>query len=162
MVVSAVDPAAFGPCVAAGADMLELGNFDAFYAAGLRLTSLDILDMTQRTQALHPSLPLSVTVPHWLQMEEQAQLAHSLQGLGVDVIQTEGSPSVTNLRLVWALHHRPFDRFPAQSINEKSPFPTQCEQPGPAVADRARGPRPGRLVRPGPRRPQGLGHGLLG
>lgn len=98
VVVSAIDPEAFGPCVEAGADMLELGNFDAFYDAGLRLTSLDILDMTQRTRQLHPTLPLSVTVPHWLKMEEQAQLADSLQGLGVDVIQTEGSPSVRNLR----------------------------------------------------------------
>lgn len=100
MVVSAIDPEAFGPCVAAGADMLELGNFDAFYEAGLRLTSLDILDMTTRTKQLHPGLPLSVTVPHWLKMEEQAQLADSLQALGVDVIQTEGSPSVVNLRYV--------------------------------------------------------------
>ena len=80
--------------------MLELGNFDAFYEAGLRLTSLDILDMTTRTKQLHPGLPLSVTVPHWLKMEEQAQLADSLQALGVDVIQTEGSPSVVNLRYV--------------------------------------------------------------
>ena len=29
--VSAIDPEAFGPAVEAGADMLELGNFDAFY-----------------------------------------------------------------------------------------------------------------------------------
>jgi|EP00624_Nannochloropsis_granulata_P005234 hypothetical protein len=95
--VSAIDPEKFLPCVEAGVDMLELGNFDAFYASGLRFSSLDILDLTKRTQALCPRTPLSVTIPHVLAMEEQAQLALSLAALGVDVIQTEGAPSISTM-----------------------------------------------------------------
>jgi len=96
-VVSAIDPEKFVPCVEAGVDMLELGNFDAFYASGQRFSSLDILDLTRRTRELCPRTPLSVTIPHALAMEEQAQLALSLATLGVDVIQTEGAPSISTM-----------------------------------------------------------------
>lgn len=96
-IVSAIDPEAFVPCVEAGVDMLELGNFDAFYESGLRFSSLDILDLTKKTMALCPRKPLSVTVPHVLEMEEQAQLATALADLGVAVIQTEGSPSISTM-----------------------------------------------------------------
>jgi hypothetical protein len=73
VMVSAIEPEAFGPAVEAGVDMLELGNFDSFYEQGLRLSSLDILDLTLRTRALYPRLPLSITVPHVLPMDEQVR-----------------------------------------------------------------------------------------
>eukprot|EP00953_Heterococcus_sp_UTEX-ZZ885_P031172 16385-Heterococcus_DN1.PRE.2 len=47
--VSAIDPDELVPCVAAGADMVELGNFDMFYDQGLTFTAADVLDMTIRT-----------------------------------------------------------------------------------------------------------------
>jgi hypothetical protein len=62
--VSAVEPAKFVPCVAAGADLIEIGNFDAFYAQGRRFEAEEVLQLTQETRALLPNITLSVTVPH--------------------------------------------------------------------------------------------------
>ncbi|CAN0239137.1 unnamed protein product [Ascophyllum nodosum] len=92
--VSAVEPKLFPACVAAGAEMVELGNFDSFYDQGLTFTADDVLEMTRKTRALLPSVPLSVTVPHTLDLNEQVRLAEELEALGVDVIQTEGKYSL--------------------------------------------------------------------
>lgn len=73
MCVSAVDPELFPPCVAAGADMVELGNFDFFYDQGITFSAGDVLEMTRRTRSLLPTVPLSVTVPHGLELTEQAR-----------------------------------------------------------------------------------------
>jgi thiamine monophosphate synthase len=92
--VSAVDPELLPACVEAGADMVELGNFDVFYEEGRTFTAKDVADMTRRTRELLPSIPLSVTVPHTLHLEEQVTLAQELEMLGADVIQTEGKVSL--------------------------------------------------------------------
>ncbi|CAM9416517.1 unnamed protein product [Ectocarpus sp. 6 AP-2014] len=92
--VSAVDPELFPACVDAGAEMVELGNFDCFYDQGLTFSAEDVLEMTRKTRALLPTTPLSVTVPHTLDLDEQVDLAVELEGLGVDVIQTEGKFSL--------------------------------------------------------------------
>lgn len=97
IMVSSVFPEKFVDCVEAGADMLEIGNFDACYEEGMEFNSLDVLDLVKRTQQLCPRVPLSVTIPHKLGLEEQIALAHSLEQLDVDIIQTEGSTSVENL-----------------------------------------------------------------
>ncbi|CAM9193365.1 unnamed protein product [Discosporangium mesarthrocarpum] len=92
--VSAVDPKLFPACVEAGAEMVELGNFDSFYEQGLTFTAKDVLEMTRQTRELLPQTPLSVTVPHTLHLDEQVNLAQDLETLGVDVIQTEGKFSL--------------------------------------------------------------------
>jgi hypothetical protein len=97
LMVSSVVPERFVDCVEAGADMLEIGNFDACYEEGLEFNSLDVIDLVTRTQELCPNVPLSVTIPHKLSLEEQIGLAQSLEELNVDIIQTEGSTSVENL-----------------------------------------------------------------
>jgi thiamine monophosphate synthase len=91
--VSAVDPAAFAEAVAAGADVLEIGNYDAFYAQGRRFEAPEVLELTRQTRSLCPEIMLSVTVPHILALDEQVQLAESLVNAGADVIQTEGGTS---------------------------------------------------------------------
>ena len=91
--VSAVDPAAFLAAVAAGADLIEIGNFDAFYAQGRRFEAPEVLDLTRRTRALLPEITLSVTVPHILALDEQVALAEALVAVGADIIQTEGGTS---------------------------------------------------------------------
>lgn len=72
--VSAVDPELFPACVAAGAEMVELGNFDSFYDQGLTFSAEDVLDMTRKTRSLLPTVPLSVTVPHTLDLNEQVKI----------------------------------------------------------------------------------------
>jgi hypothetical protein len=91
--VSAVEPDAFLAPVAAGADLIEIGNFDAFYAQGRRFEAPEVLDLTRRTRALLPEITLSVTVPHILALDEQVTLAEALVAAGADIIQTEGGTS---------------------------------------------------------------------
>ncbi|RZM77134.1 DUF561 domain-containing protein [Leptolyngbya iicbica] len=91
--VSAVEAEAFVAPVAAGADLIEIGNFDAFYAQGIRFEAAEVLALTQQTRALLPDITLSVTVPHILALDEQVALAEALVAAGADIIQTEGGTS---------------------------------------------------------------------
>lgn len=91
--VSAVEPEQFVSCVEAGADLIEIGNFDSFYAQGRRFEAEEVLALTQETRRLLPSVMLSVTVPHILPLDQQVQLAEDLVKAGADIIQTEGGTS---------------------------------------------------------------------
>lgn len=91
--VSAVEPEKFVLSVDAGADLVEIGNFDAFYAQGRRFEAAEVLDLTYKTRSLLPSITLSVTVPHILPLDQQVQLAEELVKAGADIIQTEGGTS---------------------------------------------------------------------
>lgn len=91
--VSAVEPEQFIAAVAAGADLIEIGNFDAFYAQGRRFEAAEVLELTRQTRALLPQITLSVTVPHILELDQQVQLAEALVYAGADILQTEGGTS---------------------------------------------------------------------
>jgi Protein of unknown function (DUF561) len=91
--VSAVDPELFVMAVNAGADLIEIGNFDSFYAQGRTFGAAEVLELTRQTRALLPTVMLSVTVPHVLALSEQVALADALVLVGADVIQTEGGTS---------------------------------------------------------------------
>ena len=91
--VSAVDPQKFVSAVEAGADLIEIGNFDAFYAQGRRFEAPEVLALTKETRSLLPAITLSVTVPHILALDEQVALAEALVEAGADIIQTEGGTS---------------------------------------------------------------------
>jgi deoxyribose-phosphate aldolase len=93
--VSAVEPEQFVMAVAAGADMVEIGNFDRFYAQGRRFEAAEVLALTEATRALLPDVLLSVTVPHILALDEQVTLAEKLVAAGADMIQTEGGTSAS-------------------------------------------------------------------
>ncbi|BAT51148.1 hypothetical protein ycf23 [Nostoc sp. NIES-3756] len=91
--VSAVEPEKFVLAVEAGADLIEIGNFDSFYAQGRRFEAEEVLALTKQTRALLPEITLSVTVPHILKLDQQVQLAEELVKAGADIIQTEGGTS---------------------------------------------------------------------
>ncbi|HEY9686445.1 MAG TPA: DUF561 domain-containing protein [Coleofasciculaceae cyanobacterium] len=92
---SSVEPKALAEAVAAGADVAELGNFDALYDQGLFLNADDVLKLAQETVALVQGKALiSITVPGHLALESQVQLAQALEAIGVDLIQTEGAARV--------------------------------------------------------------------
>lgn len=91
--VSAVKPQQFVYCVEAGADLIEIGNFDSFYIQGRRFEAEDVLALTKQTRQLLPDITLSVTVPHILALDEQVELASTLVQAGADIIQTEGGTS---------------------------------------------------------------------
>ena len=91
--VSAVDPELFPAAVAAGAAMVEIGNYDAFYPLGRIFDAAEVLSITRRTRELLPEVVLSVTVPHVLPIDQQEQLAADLVAAGADIFQTEGGTS---------------------------------------------------------------------
>ena len=91
--VSAVEPEKFVSAVEAGADLIEIGNFDSFYASGRRFEAAEVLELTRETRSLLPHITLSVTVPHILTLDKQVQLAIELVAAGADIIQTEGGTS---------------------------------------------------------------------
>lgn len=88
--VSAVEPEQFVMAIESGADLIEIGNFDSFYAQGRRFEAEEVLALTHATRALLPHTTLSVTVPHILPLDQQVQLAEELVKAGADLIQTEG------------------------------------------------------------------------
>lgn len=92
--VSAVEPELFLSAVEAGADLIEIGNFDSFYAQGIKFEAEEVLALTKQTRSLLPQITLSVTVPHILPLDEQVQLAEALVNAGANIIQTEGGTSV--------------------------------------------------------------------
>ncbi len=91
--VSAVEPHLFEMALDAGASMVEIGNFDSFYPQGRFFEGDEVLELTRLTRRLLPKVPLSVTVPHILSLDKQAQLAVDLVDSGADFIQTEGGTS---------------------------------------------------------------------
>jgi len=95
--VSAVEPELFVSAVNAGADLIEIGNFDSFYSQGRRFEAAEVLELTKKTRSLLPQIALSVTVPHILALDEQVQLAEQLVIAGADIIQTEGGTSIQPL-----------------------------------------------------------------
>ena len=48
--VSAVEPEQFVRAVAAGANLIEIGNFDSFYAQGRRFEAAEVLELTHQTR----------------------------------------------------------------------------------------------------------------
>ncbi|MBM3273947.1 MAG: DUF561 domain-containing protein [Candidatus Sericytochromatia bacterium] len=85
---SATDPRIL---VKSGADVLELGNYDAMYRAGLEPTAEQVLDWTRAVvAATGGKVPLCVTIPGRLVRSAQVDLACRLQAAGADLLQTEG------------------------------------------------------------------------
>ncbi|MDX2273242.1 MAG: DUF561 domain-containing protein [Cyanobacteriota bacterium] len=92
--VSAIEPKLLALAVQAGSDLVEIGNYDSFYAAGRQFSAAEVIELTRQTRALLPRTLLSVTVPHTLPLDQQAALAEQLENLGADMIQTEGGTAV--------------------------------------------------------------------
>ena len=91
--VSSVEPRLFPDAVKAGASMIEIGNFDSFYPTGRFFSADEVLSLATESRRLLPEVFLSVTVPHVLPLDSQAQLALDLVDRGIDLIQTEGGIS---------------------------------------------------------------------
>lgn len=92
---SSVEPEALAAAVNAGADVVELGNFDALYDQGLFLSAEEVLALaTQTVEMIQGRALVSITVPGHLTVESQIRLTAQLEALGVDMIQTEGATRV--------------------------------------------------------------------
>ncbi len=89
--VSSIDPLKLIAAQSLGADVLEVGNYESFYAEGEMFTPSAILEILQFVRKSVPKdIIISVTVPATLEMENQLSLAKDLAIAGADIIQTEG------------------------------------------------------------------------
>jgi hypothetical protein len=96
--VSSIKPEELLMAAQNGADALEIGNYDALYADGLRLSANDVLELTKKTRELVGNdIFLSVTIPGQLEVEEQIRLAQNLQTFNVNLLQSEGA-AVANVQ----------------------------------------------------------------
>ena len=93
--VSSVAPKALVQAAEQGADVLELGNFDALYAKGIYLNGDDVWQLAKDTMSQLDkaglTTPLCVTIPGHLSTSSQVNLARQLETLGVALLQTEGA-----------------------------------------------------------------------
>lgn len=87
--VSSLDPIKLIEASKAGADVLELGNFDVLYRQGLEPKVDDIINAVRLIRQ-SVDTPLCVTIPGHLCLEEQLDLATFVQAAGADILQLEG------------------------------------------------------------------------
>nr|YP_009244303.1 hypothetical protein Gvag_090 [Gelidium vagum]AMK96545.1 hypothetical protein Gvag_090 [Gelidium vagum] len=88
--VSSIDAQELYNCLLAGADILEIGNFDVFYRKYIYFSVYQIINLVKQVKSFSKSKPLCVTIPHILSLNDQIYLVQQLQKLDIDMIQTEG------------------------------------------------------------------------
>jgi len=93
--VSSINPSELAEAVKLGADAIEIGNFDAMYKKGMRVSADEVLNITKETLRLLDGEKtfICVTVPGHIDVSEQISLAVKLEEMGIDLIQTEGAAS---------------------------------------------------------------------
>ena len=95
--VSSIEPQKLLAAKELGVDGLEIGNFDALYRKGLRISAQEVYDLASEVRTLvGDEIFLSVTIPGHIEISEQIDLARKLENLNINLIQTEGA-SVANV-----------------------------------------------------------------
>lgn len=94
--VSSIVPEDLAMAVNAGADAIEIGNFDALYKKGMRMSAMEILDIVKETLSLikKSNVFVCVTIPGHIDVASQIALAKELEAMNIDLIQTEGAATV--------------------------------------------------------------------
>nr|NP_045076.1 hypothetical protein JXY51_pgp145 [Cyanidium caldarium]O19904.1 RecName: Full=Uncharacterized protein ycf23 [Cyanidium caldarium]AAB82685.1 unknown [Cyanidium caldarium]WDB00203.1 hypothetical protein CDCA019_081 [Cyanidium caldarium] len=77
--------------VLAGADLIEVGNYESLYKRNTVLSVCKIITLVEEIKKLCPRVPLTVTIPYILNQKDQINLCKQLESLRVDYIQTEGN-----------------------------------------------------------------------
>ncbi|MCD8378254.1 MAG: DUF561 domain-containing protein [Candidatus Gastranaerophilales bacterium] len=97
--VSSIKPEELAMAVSMGADAIELGNFDALYKHGISMSANQVLDLVRETLSLinKEEVFFCVTVPGSIDISEQISLARELEIMGIDLIQTEGHYSSSDI-----------------------------------------------------------------
>ena len=90
--VSSIVPSELVKAVELGADAIELGNFDVLYKKGVSFSASEVLNLVKETKSMlgDREIFFSVTIPGEISISDQIELAHSLESMGIDLIQTEG------------------------------------------------------------------------
>ena len=89
--VSSIEPQDLYNCLLAGADILEIGNYDVFYDKGIQFSTFQIIQLVNEIKSFSKDKFLCVTIPHTLLLQDKVYLAQVLFKEGVNMVQTEGS-----------------------------------------------------------------------
>ncbi len=97
--VSSIKPQDLAMAIAMGADAIELGNYDALYKNGISMSGSQVMSIVKETMSLinKENIFFSVTIPGEIEISEQIAMARELETMGIDLIQTEGHYSNTNI-----------------------------------------------------------------
>lgn len=97
--VSSIKPQDLAMAISMGADAIELGNYDALYKNGISMSSSQVMSLVKETMSLinKEDIFFSVTIPGEIEISEQIAMARELEIMGIDLIQTEGHYSNTNI-----------------------------------------------------------------
>nr|YP_010713765.1 hypothetical protein P2030_pgp092 [Galdieria phlegrea]WDA99847.1 hypothetical protein GAPH629S_115 [Galdieria phlegrea] len=96
---SSIIPEELYQSVKAGADLIELGNYESFYEKGFILNTQQIIHLTHKIRYMMPNIPLSVTIPSYLELEEQLKLVLLIRNYNVNFLQTEGKYNIKSTNL---------------------------------------------------------------
>nr|YP_009257490.1 hypothetical chloroplast RF23 [Coeloseira compressa]ANH09573.1 hypothetical chloroplast RF23 [Coeloseira compressa] len=88
--VSSIEPQELYLCSCAGADIIEIGNFDCFYDKKIYFNTTQILNLTREVCEIINNKPICVTIPHYLSLNNQIKLAFFLKQEKISYLQTEG------------------------------------------------------------------------
>nr|ARW69276.1 hypothetical protein [Polysiphonia sp.] len=88
--ISSINPLDIYNCLSSGADLVEVGNYDAFYNQNIFFNTVDILNLTKEIKLIIDNKDICVTIPYYLNLDQQINLACRLEELGVNILQTEG------------------------------------------------------------------------
>lgn len=84
-------------CVDNGIEIVEIGNFDAFYLKSMTFSIEDIKNISYQIRKKYPNIMICTTLPYILSLKEQIELSQHLEFIGIDIIQTEGTISSKNI-----------------------------------------------------------------
>lgn len=88
--VSSLSPRMLAKSLEWGADVLELGNFDALYAQGKSISKEEVVSLTRELRMLAgKDAMICISIPGKLSIEEQVDLASQMQAAGADMLQIE-------------------------------------------------------------------------
>nr|YP_009396150.1 hypothetical protein [Melanothamnus harveyi]ARW65341.1 hypothetical protein [Melanothamnus harveyi] len=87
-------------CLIAGADIIEIGNYDFFYKNGIYLTLDQILSLVLEVKKFATNIDICVTIPYHISLCDQIHLAKQLEIIGVNLIQTEGIANLSKSKYI--------------------------------------------------------------
>ena len=98
--VSSVVPSELVRAVELGADGIEVGNFDTLYKEGRSFSASEVLSIVEETKAMLEGMDVffCVTIPGEISISEQIELAHKLEEMGIDLIQTASAVEMEGAR----------------------------------------------------------------
>nr|YP_010337123.1 hypothetical protein MW575_pgp152 [Pseudoerythrocladia kornmannii]UNJ16708.1 hypothetical protein [Pseudoerythrocladia kornmannii] len=95
--VSSIIPDQIFKCIDNGVEIVEIGNFDAFYSKSMFFNINDIKNISLKIKKEYPNVTICTTLPYILSLKQQIELALYLQSIGIDLLQTEGTINSKNI-----------------------------------------------------------------